>query len=87
VGIDGSDRLLPAAFLLRRPCVRISIGPPLPTLDQSDRPDLAALTEEMMRAVARQLPPHRRGTYADSAARAVSPLPGGGAVVGKLGEG
>ncbi len=75
VGIDGSDRFKVNIRRLRRTPVRVVFGEPfsLETEGRADRAALARMTDEVMRHIARLLPPERRGVYRDSLERLSAP--------------
>lgn len=65
VGIAGTEKLERGLFWLR-PRVTVNVGEPFMLSRNGHKPgreELAALTDEMMRAIARQLPPEYRGKY------------------------
>lgn len=65
-GVTGTDRFLDEWRRLRRPKLRVVFGPPFRLeAPEAGRPDLQALTDEMMRHIAALLPEEYRGEYAE----------------------
>lgn len=66
IGIDGTDRILPALRRGRRATVRVVYGPTFTLqFDEKASGRLDRATEQMMRRVAELLPEWRRGAYAE----------------------
>ncbi len=67
IAITGSERIKGIAWLLRRPRLTVSIGPPFylpPVNGKLSKAQLAELTNLMMLRIARLLPVEYRGNYA-----------------------
>jgi 1-acyl-sn-glycerol-3-phosphate acyltransferase len=67
IGISGQEKAFQTLFQLRRPVIRIVVGEPfvLPgTPNQAKGEELDQYTEQIMRRLAKLLPPEYRGVYA-----------------------
>ena len=67
-GVTGTERFFRDLRRLRRPKLRVAFGPPFRLeVPETGKPDLEALTDEMMRRIAVLLPPEYRGVYGEVA--------------------
>lgn len=76
VGVSGSEQWPHYWGRLRRPPVRVSVGPPFrlqPTSKRPSREEMTALTIALMYQLAAQLPPEYRGEFQDVAGYQASP--------------
>ncbi|GAB4440756.1 MAG: lysophospholipid acyltransferase family protein [Anaerolineae bacterium] len=68
VGVSGIEQARQSWRRLRRPAVRLSVGPPFRLRTAGRRPsreEMSALTTALMFQIAAQLPPEYRGRYSD----------------------
>lgn len=79
VGITGTERIEGLYWLFQRPAITVRIGEPFHLLSQRKRlssSELEALTEAMMRKVAKLLPESYQGVYREAAAMEAASVTG-----------